>query len=72
MGRMAELDMEIRERVAQGQSHVEISKALNIPAHWVAEMVEENDYTDYLERRAAYEHAAEVSADLDAIQYGTR
>ena len=72
MGRMSELDIEIRERTAARQAPAEIAKALNIPAHWVVEMVEENAYNDYLNRRASDEFFAEQSADADAEQYGTR
>lgn len=72
MSRMSELDLEIRERVAAKQSPVDIAKALGIPSHWVVEITEENEYTDYMERRASEEFYAEQSADADAQAYGTR
>lgn len=72
MSRMSELDIELRNRVAQGQTPTEVAKALGIPAHWVTEMTEENDYNDYMEERAQQEFAAEQSADEDALNYGTR
>jgi len=72
MSRMSDLDLEIRERNAAKQSPAEIAHDLNIPAHWVVEMLAENDYTDYLESRARGEFFAEQSADADAEIYGTR
>jgi len=72
VSRMSELDIELRSRVAQGQSPSEVAKALGIPAHWVTEMTEENAYTDYMAERAAQEFAAEQYADEDALNYGTR
>jgi uncharacterized glyoxalase superfamily metalloenzyme YdcJ len=72
MGRMSELDIEIRERTAARQAPAEIAKALGIPVHWAVEIVEENEYNDYLNRRASDEFFAEQSADADAEIYGTR
>lgn len=75
MSRMSELDIEIRELVREGRAAAEIAQALNIPAHWVTEMIEENDYnayTDYLNRRYDDEFAAEQYADADAEAYGLR
>ena len=72
MGRMSELVIEIRERTAARQAPAEIAKALSIPQHWVVEMIEENEYNDYLNRRASDEFFAEQSADADAEIYGTR
>ena len=72
MSRMSELDMEIRERSAAKQSPAEIAHDLNIPAHWVVEMLAENDYTDYMESRASEEYFAEMQANIDAEAYGTR
>ncbi len=72
MGRMAELDLEIRERTAARQAPAEIAKALGIPQHWVVEMIEENEYNDYLQHRADEEFAAEQFADADAEAYGLR
>ena len=72
MSRMSELDIELRERVAQGQSPSEVAQALGIPKHWVTEMTEENEYQDYMAQRASDEFFAEQSADADALNYGTR
>ena len=70
MGRMAELDMEIRERTARGDTPLEIAFCIDIPTHWVTEMIEENAYMDHMEAQTAYQ--AERLADADAIEYGTR
>jgi L-fucose isomerase-like protein len=72
MSRMSELDIELRERVAQGQSPSEVAQALGIPKHWVTEMTEENEYQDYMAQRASDEFFAEQAADADALNYGTR
>ena len=72
MSYMSELDLEIRERTAARQAPAEIAKALGIPAHWVVEIVEENEYVEHLNRRASDEFFAEQSADADAEIYGTR
>jgi hypothetical protein len=69
MGRMSELDIEIRERLAACETPAKIARDLNIPQHWVDEMSEEDEYIDYMAAQAAY-HAE--SADLDAQAYGTR
>jgi len=72
VGRMAELDLEIRERLALGQTPEQMAKLLDVPTHWVTEIVSENAYTDYMAERAAQEFAAEQFADADALNYGTR
>jgi len=72
MSYMSELDLEIRERVAAKQSPAEIAKALDIPAHWVKEMVEENEYNELMDRRYDDAFFAEQSADADAEAYGNR
>jgi len=51
MGRMAELDIEIHARLKAGYSHDEIAFVLDIPKHWISEMIEENAFADYMELR---------------------
>jgi hypothetical protein len=66
---MSELDIEIRELVREGRAAAEIAQALNIPAHWVTEIVEENEYNE-MEARYRDEFFAEQCADADAEAYG--
>ena len=65
MSRMSELSIEIQERLADGHAPASIARELNIPAHWVTEIAEEDAYLDYLATADAY-------ADADAVAYGTR
>lgn len=64
MSRMSELDLEIRERTARGDTPDQIAFCLDIPLHWVQEWIGENAYNDHF--------FAEQSADADAEMYGTR
>lgn len=67
MSRMSELSIEIQERLAEGQSVAEISRALNIPPHWVTEIRDEDEFIEYLSSQIQW---AQDSADADAIAYG--
>ncbi len=65
MSRMSELHIDIQDMLAAGMSRAFIAKELNIPEHWIPEILEEQEYQDHL----AY---ADRCADADAIHYGTR
>lgn len=69
MSYMSELSIEIQERFAEGQSVADISRALDIPAHWVTEIVNEDEYIEYVSSQIQW---AQDSADADAVAYGTR
>jgi hypothetical protein len=71
MSRMSELAIEISERIRAGHNPAHVARDLGIPIHWVTEIAEENDYNEYMERRASEEFFAEQSADADAMAYGT-
>jgi hypothetical protein len=70
MSRMSELAIEVTERIRAGHTPAHVARDLNIPVHWVTEIAEEEDYNEYMARRASEEFFAEQSADADAICYG--
>ena len=41
MGKMADLDMDIREAIQRGENPSEIARRLNIPTAWVQDIAEE-------------------------------
>lgn len=65
MSRMSELHIDIQDMLSAGMSRAFIAKELNIPEHWIPEILEEQEYQDHL----AY---ADRCADDDAIAYGLK
>lgn len=65
MGKMADLDLDIREAISRGENPSEIARRLNIPTAWVQDVAEEYFGDENLEIELADDDLDDVVSEND-------